>query len=147
MLTGTSAKTTGNAKGNTGPKAKGKTAAAKVAIPTAATAKTRARKAATTGTRISARRQAQNEKAALEELKILGRRRLEALYNETLKLNTEGPRRAVTPDCPGVPRGSDETVERHDDENDMHKLRTYDSEWLGPQADFVISLFAVALAD
>jgi hypothetical protein len=73
---------------------------------------------------------------ALEPLRELGRRRLEALGIDNLDLIPEGSGRAVTPDCPPVSRGSDETVELQDP-----------YEFWAKEADFVIAIFAQALAD
>jgi hypothetical protein len=51
------------------------------------------------------------DKKALEQLKVLGRRRLS---EKSVDLIPEGSGRAVTPDCPRIPRGSSPTVERFD---------------------------------
>jgi hypothetical protein len=48
----------------------------------------------------------------MDHLKELGRRRLSEML---LDLIPEGSGRAVTPDCPQIPRGSSDTVEKFDE--------------------------------
>jgi hypothetical protein len=88
---------------------------------------------------------AENKKS-LAHLEELGRSRLEALSKDNLDLITEGSGRAVTPDCPQVPRGSVNTVAAHDCENDIHEERRLDntSNLYAREADFLIGLFAEA---
>jgi hypothetical protein len=66
----------------------------------------------------------------LRVLTELGRRRLEA---RALAFFPEGSGRAVTPDCPRIPRGGDETVERFDE--------------VAYEADYVLSIFGDVFAD
>jgi hypothetical protein len=82
------------------------------------------------------RKAEQAAKLALEPLRELGRRRLEALAVDNLDLIPEGSGRAVTPDCPPVSRGSDETAMLQDP-----------YEFWAKEADWVIAIFAQALAD
>jgi hypothetical protein len=91
---------------------------------------------------------AENEKA-LEELRCLGRRRLKAMSQDNHDLIPEGSGRAVTPDCSPVPRGSINTVEAHDHENDIHleRRREYLLERFATEADYLLSIMAAALAD
>jgi hypothetical protein len=74
----------------------------------------------------------QTTKHAIAPLEELRRRRL---------LIPEGSGRAVTPDCPRIPRGSDETVERQDD----RLPNTY--ELLAPEADYLLALFSQVFGD
>jgi hypothetical protein len=67
---------------------------------------------------------------ALRVLTELGRRRLEA---RDPGFFPEGSGRAVTPDCPRIPRGGDETVERFDE--------------VAYEADYVLSIFGDVFAD
>jgi hypothetical protein len=85
---------------------------------------------------------------ALAELQEAGRRRLAALLQETRDWISERSGRAVTPDCPRVPRGSDNTVEPHDSNNDIHleRWRQHLVEQFASEAEFLISLMAEAFA-
>jgi pyruvate/2-oxoglutarate dehydrogenase complex dihydrolipoamide acyltransferase (E2) component len=88
---------------------------------------------------------AKEEKAAYQKIEQLGRKRLQQLSVDNLDLIPEGSGRAVTPDCPQIPRGSSATVEKYSDTYDQTSINTYEP--LSAVADYVIAVFELAFGE